>query len=624
MNAGGAVERKKLGVECIQGYLPFLGGSPGVYRMLDESGGVLYVGKAKNLKNRVRSYATLTGQNSRISKVIELTASMMFLTTKTETEALLLEQNLIKQLKPKYNVLLRDDKSFPSILVTRSHSYPQIRKHRGAKSAKGSYFGPFASGRAVNRTLSQLQKVFQLRNCPDSVFSNRSRPCLLHQIKRCSAPCVGLISEAEYEEMVNDAERFLSGKSSRMQKLLAQEMAEASEKLEFEKAAALRDRIKALTEIQTVQGVNPRLVKEGDIVGLHEEGGQACVQVFFIRAHQNWGNHAYFPKTGSGAGRDEILQAFLAQFYSNKMPARLILLSDPIEDPELMEELLSGKRGSAVRIAVPRRGEKALLTENAVRNAKEALALRVSQSATQKRLLADLGEFVGLDQAPGRIEVYDNSHIQGSNSVGGMIVAGPEGFIRNAYRKFNFRSAELAPGDDFGMMKDVLLRRFRRLQKEDPEKISGNWPDLVIVDGGKGQLGAAIKVLNELGVSDMAVIGVSKGRHRNAGNERIHFPDGAVRALGSDAPLLYFIQRIRDEAHRFAIGAHRAKRAKSLSASPITDVPGVGAGRRAALLSHFGSAAAVSKAGVDDLKVVSGISNALAQTIYDYFHDGPS
>ena len=611
----------KQGVACIQAYLASLDGSPGVYRMLDERGQVLYVGKAKNLKNRVRSYTTLTGQNHRIAKVIESTASMMFLTTRTETEALLLEQNLIKQLKPKYNVLLRDDKSFPSILVSKSHSFPQIKKHRGAKSEEGNYFGPFASAEAVGRTLSQLQKVFLLRNCSDSVFSNRSRPCLLHQIKRCSAPCVGKISDVEYGEMVKDAERFLSGKSFRMQEQLATEMAEASEKLDFERAAVLRDRIKALTQIQMVQGINPRLVKEADIVGIHEEGRQACVQVFFIRAHQNWGNHAYFPRTGSGAGKHEILQAFLAQFYSNKTPARLIILSNSIEDPELMEEVLSGKRGSAVKITVPVRGEKVLLSMHAARNAREALAMKVAEAATHTKLLAGLGQFVGMPQSPNRVEVYDNSHIQGKNPVGAMIVVGQEGFMRHAYRKFNFRNAELTPGDDFAMMNEVLDRRFKRLQREDPDKLSGNWPDLIIVDGGKGQLGEATGVLEELGVADVAVVGVSKGRERDSGNERMHFPGGVVRTLHSRDPILYFIQRIRDEAHRFAIGAHRAKRSKSLSANPLAEIPGVGAARKSSLLAHFGSAAAVGRAGVDDLRAVSGISKALARKIYDHFHD---
>ncbi len=600
-----------------------LDSSPGVYRMLDERGEVLYVGKARNLKNRVRSYATLAGQNPRIAKVINATASMMFLTTRTETEALLLEQNLIKQLKPKYNVLLRDDKSFPSILVSRAHSYPRIRKHRGAKSEKGNYFGPFASAEAVGRTLSQLQKVFLLRNCSDSTFANRNRPCLLHQIKRCSAPCVGLISEAEYAALVKDAERFLAGKSSKMQEQLASEMGEASQRLDFETAAVIRDRIRALTQVQTIQGVNPRIVSEADIVGLHHEGGHACVQVFFIRANQNWGNHAYFPRTGSGADSHEILQAFIGQFYSNKTPAKLIVLSEPIEDPELMEEVLGERRGSRVRIVVPKRGEKALLAENAVRNASKALAMKVAEAATHARLLAELGDVLGMPAPINRVEVFDNSHIQGRDPVGAMIVVGREGFMRKAYRRFNFKNADLVPGDDFGMMREVLERRFKRLQKEDPDRESGEWPDLLVIDGGKGQLDSVLGALEETGAADVAVVGVSKGRQRNAGREMLHLPNGKTRALQPKDPVLYFIQRIRDEAHRFAIGAHRKKRTKSMISSPLSEVPGIGAVRKSALLAHFGSASAVARAGVEDLKAVKGISSATAQTIHDHFHDQP-
>ena len=612
---------EKLGVACIQACVASLDGSPGVYRMLDSRGQVLYVGKARNLKNRVRSYTTLAGQNARIAKVINSTASMMFLTTRTETEALLLEQNLIKQLKPKYNVLLRDDKSFPSILVSGTHKFPQIKKHRGARSEKGNYFGPFASAEAVGRTLSQLQKAFLLRNCSDSTFSNRNRPCLLYQIKRCSAPCVGHISEEAYGLLVKHAEEFLSGKSIRMQEQLAEEMSGASARLDFERAAVLRDRIKALTQVQTIQGVNPRLIKDADVIGLHQEGGQACVQVFFIRGHQNWGNHAYFPRTGSGAENHEILQAFLGQFYSNKTPPRFIIISDPVEDHELMEDVLTERRGTSVKILVPARGEKALLVENAVRNASEALAMKVAEIASHARLLEGLARLAGMAQPPNRVEVYDNSHIQGKNSVGAMIVVGPEGFVRHGYRKFNFRRPSLSPGDDFAMMREVLNRRFRRLQKEDPDRLTGEWPDLVIVDGGKGQLGQITGVFEELGIADVAVMGVSKGPNRNAGDERIHLPGTGARVLQSKDPVLYFIQRIRDEAHRFAIGAHRAKRSKSMSATALSEIPGVGATRKSALLSHFGSAAAVGRAGVNDLKAVSGISKALARTIYDYFHD---
>ncbi len=610
----------KTGVKLIQSYVEALDGSPGVYRMLDERGEVLYVGKARNLRNRVRSYTTLAGQNHRISRVIDSTASMMFLTTRTETEALLLEQNLIKQLKPRYNVLLRDDKSFPSILVSRAHAYPQVRKHRGTKSEKGNYFGPFASAGAVGRTLSQLQKVFLLRNCSDSTFSNRTRPCLLYQIKRCSGPCVGLISEAEYGTLVKDAERFLAGKSSHIQEQLAAEMSEASDRLEFERAAVIRDRIAALTQIQSVQGINPRQVREADVIGLHQEAGQACVQVFFIRANQNWGNHAYFPRTGSGAEGPEILQAFLGQFYGNKTPSRLILLSEQIEDLELMEEMLSEKSGSRVRIAVPVRGQKAVLTANAVRNAREALAMRVVETAAHGKLLAGLGSAIGLDQAPGRVEVYDNSHMQGQNAVGAMIVVGPEGFVRSSYRKFNFRDPETRPGDDTGMMREVLGRRFERLSREDPDRETEEWPDLLVIDGGKSQVSSVTSVLEDLGIQDMSVVGVSKGRQRNAGLEQLHLPDGAIRALQPRDPVLYFIQRIRDEAHRFAIDAHRSKQRKSASATPIDDIPGVGAARKSALLARFGSATAVGRAGLEDLQAVKGVSRKLALTIYQYFH----
>ena len=594
---------------------------PGVYRMLNAKGEVLYVGKARNLRNRVRSYTNPAKHNPRIAKVINQTASMMFLTTSTETEALLLEQNLIKQLKPRYNVLLRDDKSFPDILVSQEHRFPQIKKHRGRKKEKGSYYGPFASAAAVNRTLNQLQKVFLLRSCSDATLEGRSRPCLLYQIKRCCAPCVGAVSEEEYSGLVADAEQFLGGKSSRVQAQLAAQMAAASAELEFERAAALRDRIHALTQVQTVQGVNPRTVKEADVVGLHCEGGNACVQVFFIRANQNWGNHAYFPRAGSWAEEGEILEAFLGQFYGNKTPARAILLSHEIGAPDLMENLLSENRGQRVRISVPLRGEKAALTESAVRNAREALAMRLAQTRTQAKLLNGLARFLGLDGAPRRIEVFDNSHVQGAHQVGAMIVTGPDGFQKSAYRKFNIRSEGLTPGDDFAMMREVLHRRFSRLMKNNPGRDGAEWPDLVLIDGGAGQVSAAMSALAELGAEDVPLAGVSKGQKRNAGLEEFHFPGGALRAMQNNDPVLYFVQRIRDEAHRFAIGAHRAKRKKAISASPLSEIPGVGAVRKAALLAHFGSAKAVSRAGLNDLKAVNGISGALAETIYSHFHE---
>ncbi|MBD3676815.1 MAG: excinuclease ABC subunit UvrC [Rhodobacteraceae bacterium] len=604
----------------IRAYLKTLDNSSGVYRMLDETGAVLYVGKARSLKKRVASYAKPTGHSARIARMISETASMMFLTTGTETEALLLEQNLIKQLKPRYNVLLRDDKSFPNILMTGDHDFPQIKKHRGAKKQKGRYYGPFASAGAVNRTLNQLQKVFLLRNCSDAMFESRTRPCLLYQIKRCSAPCTGQISRADYAELVADAERFLQGRSTNVQTTLARQMEEASEALEFERAAALRDRIRALTQVQQSQGINPRGVIEADIVALHMEGGQACVQVFFIRANQNWGNRDYYPKTGSGAEAAEVLQAFLGQFYGDKEPPKLILLSHPIEDRELMEEVLAQSAGRKVEIAVPLRGEKAELVAGAARNARESLARRLAETVTQGKLLDGLAEAFDLDARPARIEVYDNSHIQGTNAVGAMIVAGPEGFVKSQYRKFNIRGEDLTPGDDFGMMKEVLTRRFQRLLKEDPDREGETWPDLLLIDGGAGQVSAVMEIMRELGVEDIPVVGVAKGIDRDAGKEEFHRPGQRPFALKHNDPVLYFVQRLRDEAHRFAIGAHRQKRAKAIGATPLDEVPGVGATRKRALLSHFGSAKAVSRAGLADLKAVEGISDAMAETIYDFFN----
>ena len=618
------VEKKRpaaqTGHTVIQSYLKTLDGSPGVYRMLDEKGAVLYVGKARNLKARVSSYSRPTGHSPRIARMISETASMMFLTTGTETEALLLEQNLIKQLKPRYNVLLRDDKSFPNILVSKEHSFPQIKKHRGAKKEKGDYFGPFASAGAVNRTLNQLQKVFLLRNCSDSTFDSRTRPCLLYQIKRCSGPCVGLISEEEYDGLVQDAERFLKGRTTKVQETLAAEMQNASDAMEFERAAALRDRLRALTFVQGNQTINPSGVSEADVIALHMEGGQACVQVFFIRANQNWGNRDYYPRTGAGAGAGEIMQAFIGQFYDGKEPPRSILLSDAIEDADLMAGALSEKLGRKVEISVPRRGEKLELVAGALRNARESLARKMSETATQTKLLNGLAEAFGLDAPPQRIEVYDNSHIQGAHAVGGMIVAGQEGFNKSQYRKFNIKGEELTPGDDFGMMKDGLTRRFKRLLKEDPDRESGTWPDLLLIDGGAGQVSAVHEIMAELGVEDIPMVGVAKGVDRDHGKEEFYRFRERPFALRRGDPVLYFIQRLRDEAHRFAIGAHRQKRSKAVGATPLDDVPGVGATRKRALLSHFGSAKAVSRAALSDLKAVDGISDNMAETIYNYFH----
>ncbi|WP_281709047.1 excinuclease ABC subunit UvrC [Phaeobacter italicus] len=614
-------ERKapRTGYGVIQDYLKTLDNSPGVYRMLDSESRVLYVGKARNLRARVSNYSR-PGHSPRIEKMISLTASMMFLTTRTETEALLLEQNLIKHLKPKYNVLLRDDKSFPNILVAKDHAFPQIKKHRGTRREKGSYFGPFASAGAVNRTLNQLQKAFLLRNCSNAMFESRTRPCLQYQIKRCTAPCTGEISAEDYAASVRDAERFLSGRSTKIQEELAEQMAEASEAMEFERAAALRDRIKALTQVQTSQGINPRGVAEADVIGLHIDSGQACVQVFFIRANQNWGNQDFYPRLSGDVAAAEVMEAFLGQFYDNKEPPRQLILSDEIENCDLMEQALSEKAGRKVEILVPQRGEKTELVAGAVRNARESLARRMAESATQAKLLRGVADAFGLEGPPQRIEVYDNSHIQGSHAVGAMIVSGPEGFMKNAYRKFNIKGDELTPGDDFGMMKEVLNRRFSRLLKEDPDKEKGLWPDLLLIDGGAGQVSAVAEIMAEHGVDDIPMVGVAKGVDRDHGKEEFHRLGERPFALQRNDPVLYFVQRLRDEAHRFAIGTHRAKRAKAMGANPLDEVPGVGAARKRALLAHFGSAKAVSRANLADLTAVEGVSAALAQRIYDFFH----
>lgn len=609
------------GRHVIAAYVRTLDSSPGVYRMLDAQARVLYVGKARNLKMRVTSYTRPTGHSGRIDRMISETARMMFLTTRTETEALLLEQNLIKQLKPRYNVLLRDDKSFPNILVGSEHAFPQISKHRGAKKSKGNYYGPFASAGAVNRTLTQLQRVFLLRDCSDAMFDSRSRPCLLYQIKRCSAPCVDKISTDDYAATVADAERFLSGRSTEIQELLATQMQAAAEKMEFERAAALRDRIRALTQVQSAQGINPRGVIEADVIALHLAGGQACVQVFFIRANQNWGNQDFYPRIGPDVEEAEVLEAFIGQFYDSKDPPRMLLLSHPIENADLMTEALTGKLGRKVEIIVPQRSEKAELVDGALRNARESLARKQSETASQGKLLKGLAEAFAMDAPPRRIEVYDNSHIQGSHAVGGMIVAGPEGFIKSQYRKFNIKGDDLTPGDDFGMMKEVLSRRFKRLLKDDPDRDKALWPDLLLIDGGAGQVSAVAEIMNDFGINDLPMIGVAKGVDRDHGKEEFHRIGQRPFALRHNDPVLYFIQRLRDEAHRFAIGTHRAKRAKTITATPLDEVPGVGAGRKKALLSHFGSAKAVSRANLIDLKAVDGISSALAETIYAFFND---
>ncbi|SEQ72834.1 excinuclease ABC subunit C [Loktanella sp. DSM 29012] len=612
----------KTGYELIASYLRTLDSSPGVYRMLDDESRVLYVGKARNLKARVSNYSRPSPQHSRrIARMIQETSSMMFLTTKTETEALLLEQNLIKQLKPRYNVLLRDDKSFPNILVTTGHAYPQIKKHRGAKKEKGDYYGPFAGAGAVNRTLNQLQRVFLLRNCTDQDFETRTRPCLQYQIKRCSGPCVGHISPEDYARSVKDAQAFLQGRTKGIQEKLAADMNAASEAMEFERAAAMRDRIKALTQVQSTQGINPKNVEEADVMGLHIDGGQACVQVFFIRAGQNWGNHDYYPRISGDEDPSEVIEAFVGQFYSDRDPPRALILSHGLDNDDLMVQALSDRLGRKVEIIVPQRGEKADLVQGALRNARESLARKMSETATQGRLLKGVAEAFDLPKVPQRVEVYDNSHIQGAHAVGAMVVVGPEGFEKNQYRKFNIRGDDLTPGDDFGMMKEVLTRRFQRLLKEDPDRQAGSWPDLLLIDGGAGQVSAVREIMEELGVGDVPMVGVAKGIDRDAGKEEFHRTGKPVMALRHNDPVLYFIQRMRDEVHRFAIGTHRAKRSKAIGATPLDDVPGVGAGRKRALLAHFGSAKAVARANVSDLQAVDGISQNIAQTIYDYFHE---
>ncbi|MCO4842476.1 MAG: excinuclease ABC subunit UvrC [Yoonia sp.] len=614
-------ETKLTGYARIEAYLRTIDGSPGVYRMLDEESRVLYVGKARNLRARVSNYARPGNHSGRIARMISETASMMFLTTRTETEALLLEQNLIKQLKPRYNVLLRDDKSFPNILVANDHAYPQIKKHRGAKKEKGNYYGPFASAGAVNRTLNQLQRVFLLRNCTNSDFETRTRPCLQYQIKRCSGPCVGLISPEDYAATVRDAELFLQGRTKGIQQTLAVQMSEASEAMEFERAAALRDRIKALTQVQTAQGINPQSTEEADIIGLHIDGGQACVQVFFIRANQNWGNHDYYPRISGEEDASEVMEAFVGQFYTNREPPRAIILSHGLDNDDLMTAALTEKAGRKVEVIIPQRGEKAELIQGALRNARESLARKMSETATQARLLKGLTEAFDLPRVPARIEVYDNSHIQGAFAVGAMVVVGADGFDKNQYRKFNIRGDDITAGDDFGMMKEVMTRRFKRLLKEDPDRTSGMWPDLLLIDGGAGQVSSVREIMEALGVGDVPMVGVAKGEDRDAGKEVFYRTGKPIFALRHNDPVLYFIQRMRDEVHRFAIGTHRAKRSKAIGATPLDEVPGVGAARKRALLAHFGSAKAVARANLADFKAVEGVSANMAQKIYDYFHE---
>jgi len=607
------------GVAAIRNVLKTLPSSPGVYRMQDARGDVLYVGKARALKNRVTNYTQPGRLSKRLQRMIAQTRSMTIVTTQSNAEALLLEAQLIKRFRPPYNVLLRDDKSFPFILLRADHAFPRVQLHRGARRIKGDYFGPFAGAGSVRKTLNALQKLFLLRSCTDSYFANRDRPCLLYQIRRCSAPCADRISKADYDELVADAKAFLTGKSTQVQAKLGSAMQAAADAMDFELAAVYRDRLRALTFIQGSQAVNAEGVGDADIFALACKGGLVAIEAFFIRGGQNWGHRSFFPSHTADVPEAEILSSFMTQFYAEVPPARLILVDRSLDDEATMCEALAEQAGRKVQIRQPQRGHQKRLMEQAQRNAVEALDRRLAESATQSKLLADLAETFDLEKAPQRIEVYDNSHIMGTNAVGAMIVAGPEGFRKNAYRKFNIKNPETEPGDDFAMMREVLGRRFARLEREDPDRQSGEWPDLLLIDGGKGQVAAVCETLEDMGVHDVPVIGVSKGPDRNAGREHFHTPDGREMTLPPNSPLLFHIQRLRDEAHRFAIGAHRTKRAKSLTTSPLDDVPGIGPARKRALLMHFGTARAVREAALADIEKVPGISKATATLVYDYF-----
>ncbi len=615
-----------IGADLIRDFVTRLPGKPGVYRMFDAGGDAIYVGKAKNLKNRVSNYARGQGHNNRIALMISLTCNMEFVVTASEAEALLLEANLIKKLKPRFNVILRDDKSFPYILIAKDHAVAQLVKHRGARNRQGNYYGPFASAMAVNHAINTLQKAFLLRTCNDSVYANRTRPCLLHQIKRCSAPCVGYVSAEDYAELVREAEDFLSGKNNAVKAELARRMEEAAEALEFETAARFRDRIQAMSFVTQTQGINPQGIEEADVFGLAFEGGQFCVQVFFIRAEQNWGTRAYFPKADKSTSEGEVLSAFISQFYDDKPIPAQIMLSHEVEERELLEEAFSAHAGKKIEILIPQRGDKKSLTDYAVTNAREANGRKMAETSSQSKLLDGVAKAFNLAAAPRRIEVYDNSHIQGAHAVGGMIVAGPDGFMKAQYRKFNIKAEETVAGDDFGMMKEMLTRRFSRLLKEHGDDREMNesdaavWPDLLLIDGGAGQLSAVQAVLQDLGVHDMAVVGVAKGPDRDAGREHFHISGQPSFMLEARDPVLYYVQRLRDEAHRFAIGSHRAKRSKAIGINPLDEISGIGAKRKKALLQSFGSAKAVSQANVSDLAAVEGVSSALAQMIYDHFH----
>jgi excinuclease ABC subunit C len=622
------------GAELIGEFVKRLPNAPGVYRMLNKDGEVMYVGKARSLKKRVSNYAQGRVHSNRLSRMVRDTVHMEFVTTRTEVEALLLEANLIKRLRPRFNVLLRDDKSFPYILITGDSRSPAIYKHRGARARKGDYFGPFASASAVGRTINSLQRAFLLRTCTDSVFESRTRPCLLYQIKRCSGPCTHEISDEGYAVLVNEAKDFLSGKSQNVKEAMARAMNEAAEDLDFERAAVFRDRLAGLSHVQSHQGINPAGVEEADVFAIHHEGGLSCIQVFFFRASQNWGNQAYFPKADPQLSAAEVLNSFLAQFYDDKPVPRLILLSEEVEEQELLAAALSEKAGHKVAISVPQRGEKKDLVDHVSANAREAHGRKLAETASQSRLLAGLAETFQLPYVPRRIEIYDNSHIMGTNAVGGMVVAGPEGFVKGQYRKFNIKSTDITPGDDFGMMREVMTRRFSRLLKEEgkpdrsvvPEDNGDTafpaWPDVILIDGGQGQMSAVRKILDELDITDSVIaIGVAKGVDRDAGRERFFVEGKPDFTLPPRDPVLYFIQRMRDEAHRFAIGSHRARRKKEMVKNPLDEISGIGPTRKRALLQHFGTAKAVSRAAVSDLMAVEGISEAVARLIYNHFHE---
>ena len=644
----------RAGAAAIRGYWKHAPKGPGVYRMIGADGEVLYVGKAKSVRKRIASYMRPSGHTNRIARMIALTVTMVFVSTATETEALLLETNYIKQMRPRFNVLMRDDKSFPYILLTGDHAAPQMTKHRGARSRKGDYFGPFASVWAVNRTLAAMERAFLLRSCTDSYYENRTRPCLLHQIKRCSAPCTGEISHSDYDGLVSEARAFLSGKSRAVRERIAVEMAEASDAMEFERAARLRDRIAALSAIQSSQGINPKQTEEADVFAVVEQAGQFCIEVFFFRTYQNWGNRAYHPKADGSLSPGEVLEAFLAQFYDERPPPRLLLLSHEIEGRDVLATALCERYGQRVEITVPQRGEKRDLVDHAAHNGRSTLSRTLSESASQEKLLAAIAEAFGLARRIRRVEVYDNSHIMGTNAVGGMVVAGPGGFMKTHYRIFNIKGGELTPGDDFGMMREVLKRRFTRLNKDAPEADEAQVeapdaaavevqddgakedadderdeafpqrPDLILIDGGLGQFNATKAILGELGVTDVAIVGIAKGRDRDAGRETFFVKGREPFRLSPRDPALYFVQRLRDEAHRFAIGAHRAKRRKDFTRSPLDDIAGIGPARKRALLHAFGTAKALSRAALADLEKVPGINAGTARLVYDFFNEGRS